>query len=74
MLALGFEEDTSNFISGIKRSWGIALFGALAPFAAAYSISMYFWQDPNLFSILQCQSRSNFGNPILQERNNLHII
>ena len=30
MFALGFEEDTSHFIQGIKRSWGIALFGALA--------------------------------------------
>jgi Kef-type K+ transport system membrane component KefB len=48
MFALGFEEDSSKFIKGIKRSWGIALFGALAPFAAAYTIIMYFWQDPRL--------------------------
>jgi len=45
MFALGFEEDTSKFIKGIKRSWGIALFGALAPFATAYLVIMYFWQD-----------------------------
>ena len=29
MFALGFEEDTGKFVRGIKRSWGIALFGAL---------------------------------------------
>jgi len=46
MFALGFEEDSSHFVKGIKRSWGIALFGALAPFAAAYSIVMYYWADP----------------------------
>tara|TARA_R110002073_G_scaffold173743_3_gene330851 strand:+ start:283 stop:1596 length:1314 start_codon:yes stop_codon:yes gene_type:complete len=48
MFALGFEEDTQSFIKGIKRSWGIALFGALAPFAAAYSLTFYFWQDSRL--------------------------
>ncbi|GJM13349.1 MAG: sodium:proton antiporter [Pseudohongiella sp.] len=48
MFALGFEEDTLRFVKGIKRSWGIALFGALAPFTAAYSISFYFWQDSRL--------------------------
>jgi len=48
MFALGFEEDTSNFINGIKRSWGIALFGALAPFIIAYSATLYFWGDKNM--------------------------
>jgi len=48
MFALGFEEDSSKFIKGIKRSWGIALFGALAPFAAAYIVIMYFWNEPRL--------------------------
>lgn len=48
MFALGFEEDTGNFIQGIKRSWGIALFGALAPFGVAYYVSLYYWQDPRL--------------------------
>ncbi len=48
MFALGFEEDTNNFVRGIKRSWGIALFGALAPFAVAYYVTLYFWQDPRL--------------------------
>lgn len=48
MFALGFEEDSNHFVQGIKRSWGIALFGALAPFAVAYYVSLYFWQDPKL--------------------------
>jgi len=48
MFALGFEEDTSNFVQGIKRSWGIALFGALAPFAVAYYVTISFWHDPKL--------------------------
>ena len=48
MFALGFEEDTSNFIRGIKRSWGIAVFGALAPFAAAYCVAIYFFDDTRL--------------------------
>ena len=42
MFAPGFEEDTSAFVKGIKLSWGIALFGALAPFAAAYLIIMHY--------------------------------
>lgn len=48
MFALGFEEDSNHFVQGIKRSWGIALFGALAPFAVAYYVSLYFWQDQKL--------------------------
>lgn len=48
MFALGFEESTDNFMASIKRSWGIALFGALAPFAVAYLIADYVWQDPNI--------------------------
>ncbi len=48
MFALGFEEDSSKFVKGIKRSWGIALFGALAPFATAYYTIMFFWGDPRL--------------------------
>jgi Na+:H+ antiporter len=47
MFALGFEENSSQFISSIKRSWGVALFGAVAPFLIAYSIAMYYWKDPN---------------------------
>ncbi len=48
MFALGFEENTDNFIKGIKRSWGIAFFGALVPFTIAYSATLYFWGDKNM--------------------------
>lgn len=48
MFALGFEEESSKFVRGIKRSWGIAMFGALAPFAAAYGVVMAFWGDYHL--------------------------
>ncbi len=45
MFALGFEESASDFVRSIRRAWGIALFGAIAPFAAAYSVAMYFFGD-----------------------------
>lgn len=48
MFALGFEENTSQFLESIKKSWGIALFGALAPFLTAYGVAFYFWQDPSI--------------------------
>jgi Kef-type K+ transport system membrane component KefB len=48
MFALGFEEDSSHFVKGIKRSWGIALFGALAPFALAYTVVMLFWGEQRI--------------------------
>jgi Na+:H+ antiporter len=48
MFALGFEEDANNFMTSIKRSWGIALFGALVPFAVAYGIAWQYWQDANI--------------------------
>lgn len=48
MFALGFEESTDRFISSVKKSWGIALFGALAPFAAAYVVAEQIWHDPNI--------------------------
>ena len=48
MFALGFEESTGNFIASIKMSWGIALFGALGPFAVSYAIADFVWEDPNL--------------------------
>ena len=48
MFALGFEENTRNFLRSIKRSWGIALFGALAPFTAAFLVADYFWGDLNV--------------------------
>lgn len=48
MFALGFEENPSNFIASIKRSWGIALFGAIAPFCIAYWLALQFWGEPNV--------------------------
>ena len=48
MFALGFDESTDNFISSLKKSWGIALFGALGPFAVAYVITDTIWNDPNI--------------------------
>lgn len=48
MFALGFEEETDNFIVGIKRSWGIAFFGALVPFILAYSFTLMYWGDKNM--------------------------
>ncbi len=47
MFALGFEEDSGDFVRGIKRSWGIAFFGGLAPFLTAFSVAYYFWDDMN---------------------------
>jgi len=51
MFALGFEENTSTFLKSIKRSWGIALFGAIAPYCAAYAVVYAYWQDANIAMI-----------------------
>jgi Na+:H+ antiporter len=48
MFALGFEENTNNFLASIRKSWGIAFFGALAPFLAAYWVADYFWGNFNI--------------------------
>ncbi len=48
MFALGFEENSSEFVQGIKRAWGIALFGAVAPFLMAYLVAMQFWGEIKL--------------------------
>jgi Kef-type K+ transport system membrane component KefB len=48
MFALGFEENTADFLQSIKQSWGIAFFGAVAPFLCAYFLADYFWQDTDL--------------------------
>lgn len=48
MFALGFEESTANFLGSLKRSWGIALFGALGPFAVAYLVADIIWDDVNV--------------------------
>jgi len=47
MFALGFEEEVDNFLGSIKRSWGIALFGAIAPFLVAYSVTLALWESHN---------------------------
>lgn len=41
-LKLGLDEEASHFILGIKKAWGIALFGALSPFAAAFGIGYFY--------------------------------
>ena len=48
MFALGFEENTAVFMASVKRSWGIAFFGALFPFLAAYGVAWEIWQDSNI--------------------------
>lgn len=48
MFALGFEESTGNFLDSIRKSWGIALFGALAPFTAAYIVADQVWGDQDI--------------------------
>jgi Kef-type K+ transport system membrane component KefB len=48
MFALGFEESTSNFLQSVRRTWGIALFGALIPFLTAFAVAEYFWGNTNL--------------------------
>jgi Kef-type K+ transport system membrane component KefB len=48
MFALGFEESTDRFLVSARRSWGIAFFGAVAPFMAAYFLADYFWDDTNV--------------------------
>lgn len=48
MFSLGFEETTDDFLISVKKSWGIALFGALGPFAIAYLIADIAWGDPSV--------------------------
>lgn len=48
MFALGFEENTVHFLKSIKRSWGIAFFGGLAPFLAAYGVTWFLFEDANI--------------------------
>jgi len=45
MFAIGFEERTANFLSSLKKSWGIAFFGALAPFLTAFGLTYAYWGD-----------------------------
>ncbi|MGD2075578.1 MAG: cation:proton antiporter [Gammaproteobacteria bacterium] len=48
MFALGFEESSAQFVKTVKKAWGIALFGAVAPFLTAYYLTLSFWQDLNM--------------------------
>lgn len=48
MFALGFDEDSANFLRSIKRSWGIALFGAITPFLIGWAAAISFWNDNNV--------------------------
>ena len=45
MFALGFEENISNFIQGLKKSIGIAVIGALFPFLAGCYTAILFGYD-----------------------------
>jgi len=42
MLALGCTENFSAFLNSIKRTRGIALFGAIAPFVATHTPILHF--------------------------------
>ncbi|MDH3440293.1 MAG: cation:proton antiporter [Gammaproteobacteria bacterium] len=48
MFALGFDESTDNFVASVKKSWGIALFGAIGPFVITYLVADYIWDDINV--------------------------
>lgn len=48
MFSLGFEEEAGIFLKSIKRSWGIAFFGAVIPFSIAYSLTFWYWGNANM--------------------------
>lgn len=48
MFALGFEEDNADFLASLRKSWGIAFFGALVPFLVAFGVASWFWEDRSL--------------------------
>lgn len=48
MFAIGFEESTNNFLDSMKKSWGIALFGALGPFLISFFLADIFWGNDSL--------------------------
>jgi len=47
MFALGFDENLSHFVQGLKKSWGIAIIGAIFPFLAGYWTAIIFGYDHN---------------------------
>jgi Kef-type K+ transport system membrane component KefB len=48
MFSLGFDESPDHFLNSLRKSWGIALFGAIAPFTAAFIIADQIWNDLNI--------------------------
>jgi len=51
MFALGFEENVSNFVKGLKKSIGIAIIGAVFPFIAGYYTAILFGYNWNVAMI-----------------------
>ncbi|HHD72492.1 MAG TPA: cation:proton antiporter [Epsilonproteobacteria bacterium] len=51
MFALGFVENVAHFLQGLKRSWGIAVIGAIFPFLAGYYTASLFGYDFNVSMI-----------------------
>jgi len=51
MFALGFEENVSNFVQGLKKSMGIAIIGAFFPFLAGYYTAILFGYEWNVAMI-----------------------
>ncbi|NPA87588.1 cation:proton antiporter [Caminibacter pacificus] len=47
MFALGFEENLSNFLKGVKKAWGIAIIGAIFPFLAGFLSAKFFGFSTN---------------------------
>jgi Kef-type K+ transport system membrane component KefB len=52
--ALGFEENVSHFLAGIKKAWGIASIGAAVPFACGFGLAMFFWPEVGVQPALMC--------------------
>ena len=48
MFALGLEEDLNRFTQGLKRSIGVAFFGALFPFMAGYGVANFVGHEHNI--------------------------
>ena len=46
MFALGFDESTEDFMASMRKSRGIALFGAIGPFTISYVVTDFTWNEP----------------------------
>lgn len=46
--ALGFEENVTHFVCGVKKAWGIASIGALVPFCCGFGTSCFFFPDVDI--------------------------